>query len=132
MPIVHAYRRTVRQHVKPVHVVDLAAHGKFEFKPNDKGEFVAEVPAGPALNRLLAISEAYRIHGAPVVADDDDEDEGDASPYVITDGDKTVDLRALDKAALLQFAAENDIAIHPNAKDETIRDRLVKALTKGE
>lgn len=120
MPIVHAYRRT------KAFEVDL--HGLvLKFEP--KGEHVVcDVPAGLALDRLLQIQEAYRLHGQAPVSEDDEESDEDLSPYVLTNGDETVDLRAMDDEQLLAFAAENDVTVSPKAKGDTIRNKIVKAL----
>lgn len=128
MSLIHAFRRTA------VHSVDLFGK-KFEFKPNEAGDFVAELPAGPAHDRLLEITEGYRPYETEK-ADDDADDPDAQSPYILTvEGDegaeKTIDLRELAGEQLREFAKENEVPFHPNAKDATVRDKIV-AFFKGE
>jgi hypothetical protein len=122
---VHAYRRTA-----PISVDLFGVNVKFAL--NEQGQALAEVEEGPGLDRLLEIPEAYRLLGdapAPVLPADDEDDPDAASPYLITDGDDTIDLRTLDEAALRAFAVENEIDIPGTVKRvETIRDRIVAAL----
>jgi len=122
---VHAYRRTA-----PITVDLFGVNVKFTL--NADGLVVADVAEGPGLDRLLDIPEAYRLLGdapAPVLPADDEDDPDLGSPYLITDGDETIDLRTLDEAALRAFALENEIDIPGTVKKvETIRDRIVAAL----
>lgn len=122
---VHAYRRSA-----PI-TVDLFGVA-VKFALNEQGQALAEVEEGPGLDRLLQIPEAYRLLGAdpaPVLPADDEDDPDLGSPFLITDGDNTIDLRTLDEAALRTFAAENEIDIPGTVKKvETIRDRIVAAL----
>jgi hypothetical protein len=116
MTVIHAFRRT-----KP-HTVELdgVLH---KFTANAEGQHVCDVPGGPAVKRLLEISDAYRLHAAPAADDSDPED--DPSPYILTAGDETVDLRTMDQAALQDFCKQNEISYHPSAKAETLRDKIV-------
>lgn len=128
MPLIHAYRR------KAPHTVEFAGETR-TFEANPAGEQVCDVPAGPMADRLLELTEGYRLHASeqPQAAPPDDEDEP-PSPFVLTsegdDGNEVlVDLRTLDRARLLAFCAENDIpAPHPNAKDDTVRQKIVDFL----
>ena len=127
MPIVHAYRRT------KVHTVE-AAGLKLKFEPNAEGHVVCEVPEGPALERLLELAEGYVLHGElPRKAEPDEDYDEPLSKYVLTrgDNDETVDLRALDRAGLLAFIAEQELDYKPraNAADDTVRDKIVQLLT---
>lgn len=124
MPTVHAYRR------KKPHTPEVGGV-LYKFAANEAGEQVCEVPEGPGLDRLLEIAEGYKLHG--VQKDKaDDEPNGDVSPYILTQegegGEEvSIDLRTLDKAALVKFCADNEIpAPHPNAKEETIRNKIVE------
>lgn len=56
------------------------------------------------------------------------------SPYVLTNDEdgSTFDLRPLSDEQLHEFAKANEIKVHPNAKGDTIRDKIVEALaTQG-
>ena len=128
MTTVHAYRRSA-----PISV-DLFEQ-TIEFKPNANGEIVAELDAGPALDRLLEITEGYRVLGAaPVIEPDADEETViETSPYVLTqekdDGsgdEETIDLRTLARKELVQFCEDNEIPA-PNKNDnaDAIRDKIV-------
>lgn len=126
--ILHAYRRTA-----PCSV-DLTG-GPFKFAANEHGHFVCDVPEGPALTRLLEIGEAYRVYGAAVEQAPAEDDDTPLSKYVITNGDddSTVDLRTLDRTALLAFIADQDLDYKPHHKagEDTIRDKIVELLIGG-
>ena len=50
------------------------------------------------------------------------------SPYLLVGpGGATFDLRPLEDAALHAFAAANAVKVHPNAKGDTIREKIVAA-----
>ena len=49
--------------------------------------------------------------------------------YVLKNGDSEFDLRPLTDAELHAFAAANEIKVHAKAKGDTIRDKIVEALT---
>lgn len=123
MTTIHAFIRT-----KPISV-DLF-DAVIEFQANDKGHIVAEVTEQRIADHLLSIREGYKVYGAaPTPASEDDGI--DTSPYVMTqEGDNgnevTVDLRTLDRAALVAFCADNDIpAPHHKAGEDKIRDAIV-------
>lgn len=128
MTILHAFRR-----IAP-HAVDLPG-GPFLFAPNEHGHFVCEVPEGPALERLLELTEGYKVYGAAAVLAPAEDDDTPASKYVITNGedDSTVDLRTLDRAGLLAFIADQELDYKPHHKssDDTIRDKIVELLIGG-
>lgn len=135
---VHAYRRKQPFEVELFGVL-------CEFKLNDSAEVVCEVPAGAALDRLLAIGEAYTVLGQPpgpafgasmtaltvTIDSGESEDDADASPFVITQGDddEAVDLRKLTKAELVKFAAENELDLDNRLGAEKYRQAIVDALT---
>jgi hypothetical protein len=119
MTIIHAFPRR-----KP-HTVELNGQ-KLEFKDNGKGHFVCDVTDEKAAKRLLEIKDHYKVYGAEAAPDPDEE--LDASPFVITNGDETVDLRTLSDEQLHAFAKDNDIKVHPNAKGDTVRTKIVEAL----
>lgn len=123
MTIIHAYRRTT-----PCSV-DLFG-SIFKFVANDQGEFVCDVPAGPAQDRLLELSEGYRLHGAQTKAAEDDDTPPPVSPYVLTvegegGAESTVDLRELSLEQLHEFCKANEIPFHPNSKEPKLRDVIV-------
>jgi hypothetical protein len=118
MTIIHAFPRR-----KP-HTVELLGQ-KLEFKDNGKGHFVCDVTDEKAAKRLIEIKDHYKVHGD---AAPDEDGDGEASPFIITDGDERVDLRTLSDEQLHAFAKENDIKVHPNAKGDTVRTKIVEAL----
>lgn len=128
MAIVHAYRRT------KLHTCQ-AGGLTLKFAPDTEGRVVCDVPEGPALDRLLELTEGYTLLGQKpqVASEPDEDDDAPLSKYVLTrgDNDETVDLRTLDRAGLLAFIAEQGLDYTPraNAADDTIRDKIVKLLT---
>ena len=52
------------------------------------------------------------------------------SPYVLTneEGVVVLDLRPLSDLALRDFAKANDITVHPKAKSDKLRDKIVEFL----
>jgi hypothetical protein len=120
MTIIHAYRRSKK------HTVDIGGK-KIEFKPNEEGHFIAEVPAGAAQDRLLEITEGYRAY---VVKADDDDSDPTVSEFVLTiEGEngteKTIDLRELNKTQLQEFCKENEISFHHAAGESKLREAIV-------
>lgn len=129
MTIIHAFPRKPRPDakgaVKP-HTVEVAGK-RLKFIANDEGHYVCDVTDGAAAKRLLAIRDHYRVYGEPAPEPEPAGEDEPASPYILTDGDdaeRTVDLRTLDKAALLAFGREHEISLSPNAKEETLRDKI--------
>lgn len=61
--------------------------------------------------------------------DPDDAAAAKRARYTITDGETTVNLLDLDRDALRAFAKQHDVDVHPSAKAETLRERIVAALT---
>lgn len=124
MTIIHAYIRT-----KPISV-DLF-NKVVDFQANEKGHIVAEVKEKRVADRLLSISEGYRVYDDIPLEVEEDDAPIQTSPYLLTqEGDDgrevTVDLRTLDRAELVKFCADNDIpAPHHKTKDETVRDAIV-------
>jgi hypothetical protein len=125
MTTLHAYKRTAQI------VVDLPALKlKLKFAPDAEGNVVCAVPDGPAVDLLLNISEAYRVFGAAPEGStgDDDENQDAGSRYILShgEGDETLDLRTLTKAALLDFARENEIpGIDKDSKKEVVLEQIV-------
>lgn len=129
MALVHAYRRT-----RP-HQADFGAV-KFDFAANEAGHYVCDVPEGPELARLLEITEGYVLYGAvPGSQDEEAEDEGLSSKFIITSGDddQAIDLRKLDRAGLLAFIEEQELDYKPHhrAGEDTIRHKIVELLIGG-
>ena len=121
MTILHAYRRTA------VHSVDQPG-GPFVFEVNADGHYLCDVTEPDAVDRLLEISEGYRVYGEPLtqaLAAD-----APLSRFVITNEHSTVDLRTLDRAGLLAFivAEALDYKPHHKSSDDTIRDKIVELL----
>ena len=121
--LIHAYPRK-----KPV-TVELFGKN-YKFVANDNGDFVAEVKEPEAVKRFLSISDHYQEYGAPPKADGEADTDPNAR-FLLTSGDETINLLELDKDQLLAFAKENDIEVHPNAKAETLRERIIAALKEA-
>ena len=139
MALVQAYRRTKPYtHAFPDVVL--------EFKPNEKGDFVCDVKDQSAVDRLLLTPTGFRLYGvqaelpasellsakadsAPKTAEILEQVPETASPYVLKDEETGAefDLRPLDDAALHEFAKANNVKVHPLAKGDTIRDKIVAA-----
>lgn len=136
MALVQAYRRTIPYtHTFP----DVT----LLFKPNKAGDVVCDVQEASAVERLLQTPTGFRLYGeqapeepsslltpaappGPAVSTVPVSDE---SPYVLKDeaaGD-SLDLRQLDDAALQAFALANGVKVHPKAKGDTIRNKIVAA-----
>jgi len=125
MTTLHAYKRTAQI------VVDLPALKlKLKFAPDAEGNVLCDVPEGPAVDLLLNIPEAYRVFGAeqPAAGGDDEGNSDAGSRYILShgEGDETLDLRTLTKAALLEFARENEIpGIDKDSKKEVVLEQIV-------
>lgn len=128
MPFVHAYTRT-----KP-HEVQVGGL-TLQFAANETGEQVCDVPQGPALDRLLELSEGYLLYGATPAQPEPEDEEPAFSKYVFSTGNETgtVDLLTLDRAGLLEFIAEQELSYKPhgNVKIEAVRDRIVELMIDG-
>lgn len=136
MTVIHAFPRKLRRDhndkVRP-HTVEVNGT-KYKFTPDDEERYVCTVENKSDAAALLAIKDHYvelGVKPAPQESDEDDDDSDEVrSPYILTqdgnDGqEETLDLRTLDKAALLKFCADNEIKVHPNAGEDTIRDKIV-------
>lgn len=121
------------------------------FLPNEKGDVVCDVADTAAQDWLLAIPSAFRLYGEqadepisalliaakveelPPVPDlpvaQVEELPVAGHKYVLKNGDSEFDLRPLTDAELHAFAAANEIKVHAKAKGDTIRDKIVEALT---
>lgn len=120
--LIHAYAR------KKPHTVELFGK-RYTFKANDDGAFVCEVKEPDAIERLLEITEGYRV----LKAADEGDDDGPDAAFVITSGDdETLNLLTLNKQQLLEFCKDNDISVHPNARETTIRQRIVEYFRTAE
>ena len=119
--ILHAYRR------KEPHQVEVAGQ-VLKFAANEQDHQVCDAPPGPATDRLLELSEGYVVYG-----DTKQSEPAPASKYLLVNGEETVDLRTLDRAALVAFSAAQglDYKPHANSKDDTVRDKIVELLTAG-
>lgn len=114
MTIVHAFKRT-----KPyTHVFPDVT---LKFLPNDKGDVVCDVEDPSAVARLLATPTGFRDYDLP---------DGSDAKYILMSGDNRFDLRLLDDEMLHAFAKANDVKVHSAARGDTIRDKIVEALTK--
>jgi hypothetical protein len=133
MPLIHAYRRTNKCDVE-------FSNMTFTFDRNGAGDFVCDVPPGPELDRLLGITEGYKLYSdgpgessEEDVQDDKGSDKAPASKYVLINDGETIDLRALDRSALLEFIDAQGLTYTPRAdtSDNSVRDKIVKLLTGG-
>ena len=144
MTTVHAYSRDNDPRASAPKIIPVELFGStIEFKPNDKGHFVAEVDEGDALERLLNISEGYCEYGKPprqkkrYAADPGDagesDDEGgiDSSPYIKTfedgnGGETTVDLRTLKRLQLMEIVKDNEIPdVSHSDKNQVVMEKIV-------
>lgn len=118
MPKIHAFRR------KEALSVDTAV-GVVEFAVDASGDVVADVPEGAALDVLLGITEAYKIHES----DDSPKPVDKPVAYVLkNDQGEVVDLSAMDEDALKAFAKANDVKVHHSwtgDKLDKLRQKLV-------
>ena len=147
MALVQAYRRNKTY-------THTFADAVLVFKPNEKGDVVCDVSDQSAVDRLLLIPTGFRLYGEQAdepasslltqklehVPEDEPQTEPkddaalehvpeNASPYVLKDEASGIefDLRPLDDAALHEFAKANDVKVHPKAKGNTIRDKIVQS-----
>jgi hypothetical protein len=130
MALVQAYRRNKTY-------THTFADAVLVFKPNEKGDVVCDVSDQSAVDRLLLIPTGFRLYGEQ--ADEpasslltqklEEHVPENASPYVLKDEASGIefDLRPLDDAALHEFAKANDVKVHPKAKGNTIRDKIVQS-----
>ncbi len=132
MPLVHQFKR---REATPIHFPGI----EYLFAPNEQGDVVCEVPEGSHLKRLLSITEAFRLYGvadpAPGAGLEGRATSAqlpDFEPYLLVNGDQKLDLRALDDEQLHAFAKEQGVKVHPKAKGDTIRNRIVEALANPE
>jgi hypothetical protein len=124
------------------------------FEPNASGHVVCDVEDKSAIDRLLSAAGAFVPYGpqieselSPVLAAQVAilPPEGtealailppatDESPYLLKDeaGEVVLDLRPLTDDELHAFAQANDIKVHPKAKGDTIRDKIVEFLSTAE
>jgi len=125
---IQAYNRTKKY---TTNIVALSA--VIEFAPNAFGDVVADVESEAAVDWLLRTPTAFRLYQAPADAPvvpikvvrlpPGDEQ------YLLKSGDGTAfDLRPLNDEQLHEFCKANNIVVHPNAKGNTIRDKIVAAL----
>lgn len=129
--LIHAHART-----KP-HTVEFNGR-KYKFSPNDEGHVVAEINDKPTVERLLLLSEGYRVYA--VVRLEPEPEDTEVSPFVISIGGgdgseatESLDLRTLTKAQLVAFAAENELKdIKPDLKVDDYRQAIVNALNSVE
>lgn len=136
MSIVQAYKRK-KTYIHTFPDVTLV------FEPNEKGDVVCDVADHGAVERLLQTPTGFRLYGeqadeamsALLVEQVPGKVEqvpptGDESPYVLRDedADAVLDLRPMSDAELHAFADANGIKVHPNAKGDTIRNKIVEFL----
>ncbi len=144
MPFVQAYKRSKTY-------IHTFSDVKLVFEPNDKGDVVCDVQDASAVERLLLTPTGFRLYGeqadepisavltaqveqVPVAEEKAVEQvpvNDDPSPYVLRDEEAgtVLDLRPLGDAELHAFAEVNGIKVHPKAKGDTIRNRIVEFLS---
>jgi hypothetical protein len=150
MALVQAYRRNKTY-------THTFADAVLVFKPNEKGDVVCDVPDQSAVDRLLLIPTGFRLYGEqadepasslltqklehvpeseqgePKTEPKDDAAlehvPENASPYVLKDEASGIefDLRPLSDEELHEFAKANDVKVHPKAKGDTIRNKIVQS-----
>lgn len=142
MSFVQAYKRT-KTYVHQFPDVKLV------FEPNEKGDVVCDVADQSAVDRLLQTPTGFRLYGeqpepamSAILTDKVATLPPDAPsevatlppadhPHVMKDeaGAVVLDLRSLSDDELHAFAVANAIKVHPKAKGDTIRDKIVAFLT---
>jgi hypothetical protein len=150
MALVQAYRRNKTY-------THTFADAVLVFKPNEKGDVVCDVPDQSVVDRLLLVPTGFRLYGeqadepaSPLLTDFTIETDAqgnisgfglleslakvelvpdEASPYVLKDEASGIefDLRPLSDEELHEFAKANDVKVHPKAKGDTIRDKIVQS-----
>jgi hypothetical protein len=143
MALVQAYRRNKTY-------IYAFADKVLEFQPNAQGDVVCDVQDPAHVARLLQVPTGFRLYGeqadepvSPLLTDkvelvpvDEVKSEPEvelvpveASPYVLKDEDSGIefDLRPLTDDELHAFAKANDVKVHPKAKGDTIRDKIVQS-----
>jgi hypothetical protein len=147
MALVQAYRRNKTY-------THTFADAVLVFKPNETGDVVCDVQDPDHVARLLLTPTGFRLYGeqadepaSPLLTqklehvpegEPQTEPKDDAvlehvpenaSPYVLKDEASGIefDLRPLDDAALHEFAKANDVKVHPKAKGNTVRDKIVQS-----
>lgn len=141
--LIHAFPRKAEYHYE-------FQGATYKFKLNDEGHAVADVQDDTAISWFLKHDDHFRLYrgeakpaakvakpaAAPASAigvtdEPEQEPEQDAEPEasnVISDGENTIDLGALDEAALKAFAKDNGITVHGKLKGENLRNAIVAAL----
>lgn len=132
MALVQAFRRikTYTYQFKDVKLV---------FEPNEKGDVVCDVADPGTVDRLLQTPTGFRLYGeqadepmSPVLSLPVSQvtSEPEKSPYLLADDESgaVLDLRPMSDAELHAFADANGIKVHPNAKGDTIRNKIVEFL----
>lgn len=118
---------------------------RYKFLENDQGDFVCDVQDSDAARRFLAISDAFRPYGdaesldkatsAIGVQDDDEGDTGngsEAESFVLTNGNASIDLAAMDDAELKQFVKDQGIQVDGRLKGDNLRAAIKSELTKAD
>ncbi len=93
---------------------------EYHFADDGKGNHVAEVSNKAHIKCLLSIKEAYVAHGDKPAADEADEEEQDEG--------NDIDLKVMDKEALLAMAEEKQIEVNPDTPLPALRKKLAKAI----
>lgn len=139
MALVQAYRRNKTY----THAFDDVT---LVFTPNPQGDVVCDVQDPDHVARLLLTPTGFRPYGeqsdepvspllsknvelVPETGEKVELVPPEASPYVLKDEDSGIefDLRPLTDEELHAFAKANDVKVHPKAKGDTIRDKIVQS-----
>ena len=120
--LIHAHRR------KEATPID-TGNTHIEFKPNERGDVIAEVESDEDSEKLLAIPEAFRIYQVVEAKEPKAPAKEPKASFVVTDGDTTLDLSEMDDVALRAFADANGVVLHHKNTGDTIRQKIVDALT---
>lgn len=121
--LIQAYRRKS----KSTHEVG-GVH--YEFAKNEAGHFVAEVADEDSAAVFLAITDAFKLYGGEAPSQAKPASKGTAAPgkFVITNGEKTVDLGAMNDAEVKQFADEQHLDYDGRLKGDRLREAVKAGL----
>jgi hypothetical protein len=129
MALVQAYRRNKTY-------IYAFADKVLEFQPNAQGDVVCDVQDPAHVARLLQVPTGFRLYGeqadepvSPLLTDKVELVPAESSPNVLKDEASGIefDLRPLTDDELHAFAKANDVKVHPKAKGDTIRDKIVQS-----
>lgn len=121
--LIHAFRRK-----GPVtHTIGGIA---YKFAPDENGHVVCEVDDAHAEAFFLPTKEAFKVFGEePAKAEG--QGGGQASKFVLVNGETRVDLGAMTDDEVKAFAKANDLKVDLRARDDKLRQAVHEAAIKA-